>query len=82
MPENIEWVCESCDSSNSVTAGEPAICRFCRLTYDVRIAPESRPSGEQSPAVEAAAELLRSGDEPFGDPESAEVTRPYRFRKG
>ncbi|MGH9443475.1 MAG: hypothetical protein ACRD16_14505 [Thermoanaerobaculia bacterium] len=60
MADKIQWICEACDSSNTVDLGAPAICRFCRLTYDVNIAREEPAAqwGEESPAVEAAVELL------------------------
>ena len=67
MIEKVQWICEACDSPNSVEAGEPAICRFCRLTYEVRIdrGQAEPPSDPASPAVEAAVELL--GLEPEDD---------------
>lgn len=58
MTEKVQWICEACDSSNTVEAGEPAVCRFCRLTYDVKIENRERPAEPRAPVVEAAVELL------------------------
>jgi hypothetical protein len=69
MIEKIQWICEACDSSNSVEAGQPAVCRFCRLTYDVKIgAAEGVPEGDPaSPAVAAAVDLLSFEPEQEGE---------------
>ena len=72
MIEKVQWICEACDSSNSVEAGEPAICRFCRLTYEVRIErPSSGPARDpEPPEIAAAVELMSF--EPENGPESEE----------
>lgn len=65
MTEKLQWICEACDSPNSVVAGEPAICRFCRLTYDVKIELAGASDRvERSLAIEAAEELLSFEPEP------------------
>jgi hypothetical protein len=72
--EKVQWICEACDSPNSVEASEPAICRYCRLTYEVRIERgQAGPRDPASPAVEAAVELL--GLEPERDADSPESKR-------
>jgi hypothetical protein len=71
MSEKLQWICEACDSPNTVGAGESAICRFCRLTYDVKIElAGASDRDEQSPAIEAAEELLSFEPEPDDKPPS------------
>lgn len=74
MTEKLQWICEACDSPNSVGAGESAVCRFCRLTYDVKIENRERvPDGApRTPAVEAAVELMTFDSESDDEAESDE----------
>ena len=60
MIEKVQWICEACDSSNSVEAGELAICRFCRLTYEVKIerASSAPVRDPEPPEIAAAVELM------------------------
>ena len=82
VPGKLEWVCEACDSPNSVEAGQPAICPFCRLTSEVTISKETTSPEASEPAVEAATQLLRQDVDALQPSEADDsVTRPYRFRR-
>lgn len=71
MTDKIQWICEACDSPNTVEAGTPPICRYCRLTYDVKIElAGASERGERSPAIEAAEELLTLEPERDDEPPS------------
>jgi len=63
MADKISWKCEACDSPNTVEAGEAPVCRYCRLTYEVKIPPREDDAARTArlPVIDRIEELMSGG---------------------